>query len=158
MSDRVGVMERGKLAQVGTPQEIYARPANPYVADFVGEANILSGTVSGAADGKVTLSLQGLPSLQGIGRMLNRGDTAQLVVRPEAVRLIRGGAIDDSQGLAGTVTDVMFVGDRWKILVDASEAGILTVTSPNRTTEEGPPLVAGDRVRATWSVDDAWII
>ncbi len=125
MSDRIGVMERGRLAQVGSPQEIYARPANSYVADFVGEANILSGSV---------------------------------VVRPEAVRLTRGSGAGDQQGLAGTVTEVVFVGDHWKILVDAGEAGVLTVTSPNRTNDEGPPLSVGERVHATWSADDAWVI
>jgi spermidine/putrescine transport system ATP-binding protein len=158
MSDRVGVMQSGRLAQVGTPQEIYARPANPYVADFVGEANILTGTVVESDGGQVSLEAPGAPALRGVGTALRPGDQARLIVRPEAVRLVRGDPGAAPQAVSGTVTEVVFVGHHWKILVDAGEAGIITVTSPNRTTEEGPPLGVGERVHATWSAEDAWVI
>jgi spermidine/putrescine transport system ATP-binding protein len=158
MSDRVGVMEQGKLAQVGTPLEIYTRPASPYVADFVGEANILSGTVVEAAGGRVSVAVSGASALAGIGGDLKRGDPARLVVRPEAMRLIRDDGAGGPETLSGTVAEVVFVGHHWKILIDAAEAGILTVTSPSRTTEDGPPLGVGERVQATWRVDDAWVI
>jgi len=158
MSDRVGVMQSGRLAQVGTPQEIYARPANAYVADFVGEANILTGTVVESDGGQVSVEAPGAPAVRGVGTALRPGDQARLIVRPEAVRLVRGDPGAAPQAVSGTVTEVVFVGHHWKILVDAGEAGIITVTSPNRTTEEGPPLGVGERVHATWSAEDAWVI
>ena len=58
MSDRIAVMSSGKILQVGTPRDIYDRPAERFVADFIGETNFLDGTVEGAADGKARVTLR----------------------------------------------------------------------------------------------------
>ena len=157
MSDRVGVMERGRLVQVGTPREIYARPADQYVADLVGEANLLSGTVASVSDGGVVLDVPGARVAGRTRKELSVGDAACLVVRPEAVELMRT-APGDGVALPGTIADVGFGGDHWTIVVDAAAAGQLTATAPNRTNEQTAPPQVGGQVHATWSADDAWVI
>ncbi len=66
MSDRIAVMNRGRIEQVGTPEDLYDRPSTPFVADFIGTTNLLSGTVGRAARGRIT-------DPAGLGRRLHRG-------------------------------------------------------------------------------------
>jgi spermidine/putrescine transport system ATP-binding protein len=87
MSDRVAVMNQGRIEQVGTADEVYGEPANPFVATFVGEANLLRGQIADAADGYATLD-------SSIGRFrarnshgLKPGDKAMLIVRPERMEI-----------------------------------------------------------------------
>jgi ABC-type Fe3+/spermidine/putrescine transport system ATPase subunit len=88
MSDRIAVMDRGRVVQVGPPHEIYSRPATRFVADFVGLANFAPGRVGGFAGAAVEVDT-------AVGRLLVRcperrpapGDAVMLVIRPEAVRL-----------------------------------------------------------------------
>jgi iron(III) transport system ATP-binding protein len=89
ISDRIAVMDRGKLQQVGSPYEIYARPANPFVADFIGRANFLPGKVVAASAGEVELELwngkqMSVPDPGGLAP----GEAVMAVVRPEAVDLV----------------------------------------------------------------------
>ena len=100
MSDRIGVMNAGRLEQVGAPAEIYDRPRTRFVAEFIGEINLIEGAVSGgrfvAADGR------GLPAPSA-------GDgPAALALRPEKLRIVAAGAgvID------GVVSDASFLGDQ----------------------------------------------
>lgn len=95
MSDRVAVIRDGRIEQVGTPREVYEKPANLFVAGFVGEANILDGVVSGRLDDStVTAEVAGLTcSLTDNGRF-RAGDRVKVVLRPEDLR------VDDLEGEA----------------------------------------------------------
>ena len=57
MSDRIAVMDHGRIVQLGTPREIYTRPATVFASDFIGETNLLQGTATGVTDGSVTVAL-----------------------------------------------------------------------------------------------------
>jgi spermidine/putrescine transport system ATP-binding protein len=87
ISDRIAVMNRGKIEQIGSPQEIYETPVNRFVADFIGETNFLSGTTvqTGAS---VTVDLGGVIA-QGVCRIasLQTGQTVTLTIRPEKINL-----------------------------------------------------------------------
>ena len=105
MSDRIGVMEDGRLLQVGAPREIYNRPVNRFVADFIGETNFLKGRL--AADGIHLASGEwvGAPDqARGGGE---RGGEVTLAVRPEQVRIEAAG---DAGSLAATVTETVYSG------------------------------------------------
>ncbi|SIQ63790.1 ABC transporter ATP-binding protein [Aquipseudomonas alcaligenes] len=133
MSDRIAVMSKGRILQVGTPNEIYERPLNRTVADFIGETNFLEADpfAGGArlADGQV-LSLAGMPES---GRIT-------LAIRPERVSLT------DSGNLAGEVEEVVYIGtDTLYLLKVAGQSGF-RVRQQNRGGS-GQPLPRGAQVR-----------
>ena len=133
MSDRIAVMSKGRILQVGTPNEIYERPLNRTVADFIGETNFLEADpfAGGArlADGQV-LSLAGMPES---GRIT-------LAIRPERVSLT------DSGNLAGEVEEVVYIGtDTLYLLKVAGQSGF-RVRQQNRAGS-GQSLPRGAQVR-----------
>jgi putative spermidine/putrescine transport system ATP-binding protein len=103
MADRVAVMQNGRLVQVDRPRDIYARPANRDVADFIGQANLWTGRVAGPAS--VAAPFGALTTLPH-GRAI--GDTVAVLVRPEGLRL--GRSPDNVNNFAGTVTRDRFLG------------------------------------------------
>jgi iron(III) transport system ATP-binding protein len=89
ISDRIAVMNAGRLQQLGTAEEIYARPANRFVADFIGEANFLKANIVGVGDGKATIRI--IDRRMEVGQVTSRfstGDEVEVVIRPEAVDLV----------------------------------------------------------------------
>lgn len=100
MSDRIAVMSAGKLQQVGSPEDIYDRPANRFVADFIGETSFLQGQV---AEGQLQFGAAGSLSCQVLDQ--SHDGAAALAVRPERLQLSATGS-----GLAGVVAEVVYRG------------------------------------------------
>ena len=109
MSDRVVVMDGGKIQQVGTPQDIYNEPQNAFVADFIGESNILDGKMH--RDFYVEFSGQCFDCLD---KGFEPEEQVDVVVRPEDVDIVEC----DKGMLKGTVTSVSFLGVHYEIIVD----------------------------------------
>lgn len=109
MSDRVVVMDNGKIQQVGTPQDIYNEPQNAFVADFIGESNILDGKMP--RDYYVEFSGAGFECLD---KGFKKNEFVDVVVRPEDVDIV---PLDKGQ-LSGIVTSVSFLGVHYEIIVD----------------------------------------
>ncbi|MBQ5514727.1 MAG: ABC transporter ATP-binding protein, partial [Oscillospiraceae bacterium] len=87
LSDNIIIMNKGVVAQMGTPQEIYYHPVNEFVADFIGEANFLRGTMTGTEQGHAILSVEGYP-LRVVGKEgMKTGEEYTVVLRPEAATL-----------------------------------------------------------------------
>ena len=111
MSDTVVVMSEGKIHQIGTPVDIYNEPVNAFVADFIGESNILDGVM--LSDYKVRFSGQVFECLdKGFGK----NEPVDVVVRPEDVDIV---PLEQGQ-LTGVVTSVTFMGVHYEIIVDVS--------------------------------------
>jgi ABC-type Fe3+/spermidine/putrescine transport system ATPase subunit len=92
MSDRIAVMRAGRIMQLGTAQELYSRPADSFVARFLGESNLIEGRVTEIRDGLATLAVAGAAPIEGrAGEGLVRGGTACALIRPEHVRPVAGG-------------------------------------------------------------------
>ena len=109
MSDRVVVMDKGKIQQVGTPKDIYNEPKNAFVADFIGESNIVDGVMN--KDYVVTFSGHTFDCLdKGFGA----NEAVDVVVRPEDVDIV---PLEKGM-LTGTVTSVAFLGVHYEIIVD----------------------------------------
>jgi spermidine/putrescine ABC transporter ATP-binding subunit len=144
MSDRIGVMNAGRLEQVGAPAEIYDRPRTRFVAEFIGEINLIEGTMSGgrfaAADGG------GLPA-----RSAGDGPAA-LALRPEKLRIVAAGAgvID------GVVSDASFLGDQVLYSVALAGGRRLLVKEGNPGT--GALRRNGAAVGLRWEKQDAAIL
>ena len=109
MSDTVVVMSEGKIQQIGTPIDIYNEPQNAFVADFIGESNILDGTM--LEDYKVSFSGQ---TFQCLDKDFGKNVPVDVVVRPEDVDIVP----EDQGQLKGTVTNVTFKGMQYDIIVD----------------------------------------
>ena len=93
LSDNIIVMDKGVVAQMGTPQEIYYHPVNEFVADFIGEANFLRGTMTGRDGNIVTLNVEG-SDVRVIGRDdMENGKLYTVVLRPEAAKLADEGGV-----------------------------------------------------------------
>jgi spermidine/putrescine transport system ATP-binding protein len=149
MSDRIVLMRQGRIAQIGTPRELYDRPASRYVADFIGDTNLLAGTVVESAGGMATLRV-GDVALRGLSDgPLPAGREAWLTVRPEAIRLIDGHAAPAAQNtVAGTVDDAVYAGSALRVHVTLPGGQRLVASVPSGTV-----ATAGAPVTLSWPVE-----
>jgi putative spermidine/putrescine transport system ATP-binding protein/spermidine/putrescine transport system ATP-binding protein len=129
MSDRVVVMNRGKIVQQGRPAELYDHPASPYVADFIGNSNILYGHAT-TVNGEYVSMMVGQNRVKGIASApgFKIGDKVVATVRPEKVRIHRNGDLPKNYFcLQGTVRDVLFHGSVYRIEVDTGDGNLFGV-------------------------------
>jgi putative spermidine/putrescine transport system ATP-binding protein len=144
MCDRVAVMDSGRVSQVGTPEDLYERPANRFVAGFVGRANWLAGI---ARAGGVDLAGTRVAALHGEAD----GAAVELMLRPHRLRLRRagGGGAEGDASLPGKVRSLSYVGDVAQVEVETA-AGRLVV---ERGTDGGDwrGFAEGEAVEVGWS-------
>ena len=114
ISDRVAVMEQGRVAQLGTPEDIYRRPATPFVAEFVGTVNRLSASVLDPQRGLIEVDGWDVPISADEARSYPLGQRFKLYLRPEELRL---GAEGLPETLCGEVTDRRFLGSLTRLSV-----------------------------------------
>ena len=145
IADRVGVMQSGRLEQLGPPTLVYSRPATPFVADFVGLTNRMEGNVRG---GEVEVRGARIPLVHP-----NTPDgPAVALIRPEAVTLAADGGSEDAP-LVGTVIAVAFLGAVSRVTVDLGDTTVLA-QMPTSAASEHP---AGTKVRLTLRPDPVLI-
>jgi len=164
MSDRIAIMNRGRIDQVGPPGEVYERPANPFVGRFLGEANLIAGTV--LADGGEVARLR-LVSGQELraprGNSCDKGP-GLLFIRPERVEIAPGitglapiGSGDPSaNALSGKVRRCSFLGNILRYSVDLDGTAPITVDLQNAAGVV--PLPVGVPVVLRWPVADSLIL
>jgi iron(III) transport system ATP-binding protein len=112
MSNRIGVMQKGRIIQEGRPREIYHRPRTEFVASFIGSTNLISGTVTDlSGDGKARLDSAIGPLWFTTDRPLQRGTTETVVIRPEDVVAQTAEPLDDLNVFQGEVQFSQFVGE-----------------------------------------------
>jgi putative spermidine/putrescine transport system ATP-binding protein len=148
MSDRVAVMRRGRIEQVGTPAELYETPASRFVADFLCESNFLEGVVVEAeAGGRYRVRAAAALELTGVGTApLRPGQPVTAAVRPE--RLVCGDGGRGANGCRGVVTEVIYVGDATRYRVALGGKAAVTVKVPNRLG--GPAYAPGQALTLAW--------
>ena len=133
LSDRVVIMNAGKIQQIGTPQEIYAYPNNYFVADFIGKANFLSGKVLRILSSKkVEIEVKGCKfTITSYNKTFKEGEKILLLVRPEAVDLYPKKA----QSITGVIQQIIYLGSYlvYEIKVDED---ILTVEISNPLSQK----------------------
>lgn len=112
MSDTVVVMDNGKIQQIGTPEDIYNEPVNAFVADFIGESNIVDGVML-----KDYLVSFGGQTFECLDKGFGENEKVDVVVRPEDVRVVKEG---EKSSLAGVITSVTFKGVHFEIIVDVN--------------------------------------
>ncbi len=152
MSDRVVVMYDGRAEQVGTPFEVYNRPATKFVANFVGTLNVLEGTVSDAGAGTVKVNA-GEIVLKDRLDGARTGDTVTLALRPEAIAL--GPRTGNDSLLAGEIADVHFLGSVIRVRVGLGKGVVSLDTFNNSAT---PPPRVGDKAEISFSSGDVLVL
>jgi putrescine transport system ATP-binding protein len=139
MASRIAVMERGRVAQLGTATDIYERPNSRFVADFVGAVNLFDGVVAGAA-----LKVPGLDTLIPLPADLPEGTTLGLAVRPEKLRLSR--ERPDGIAIAATVASINYQGGVSIVHLSTAAGHALKAQMPSASAtafERGAPVWAG---------------
>lgn len=159
MSDRIAVMQAGSIEQLGSPREIYERPATRFVAGFIGTSNLLDGPAETVGDGIAVLAYG--PDervLVPVPASVRAGDALEVSVRPEKIDLSRDApAGDGGSVLTGVVTDVVYHGTSTNYTVKTAAGADLVVFDQNAFSAED--LAApGDRVHLTWSPQHSYPI
>ncbi len=145
LSDRIIVLNHGKVEQIGAPRELYERPATQFVRDFLGKSVTLSGVVRGAANGRVSVALAcspaeplDCPAPPGIACV--PGTEVEISVRPEAVRLRRAGEPAEGGILKGVIEAILYQGDRSECEVRIGSQAILVYLPPQLSPAQGDPV------------------
>ena len=150
MSDRVAVMDSGRLQQLGSPSEIFERPANPFVAEFLGTANFLQGRVREAGSGRCRMELLDGTSIEAAGpSSLVVGDEVVATVRPQKIQLGLGeeDVSDRVNTFAGTMKEVIFEGVLVRLLLESPAGSTLEVQGlPDALPFAYQDLVPGQRM------------
>jgi spermidine/putrescine ABC transporter ATP-binding subunit len=158
MSDRVAVMRRGRIEQMGEPAELYEAPASRFVADFLGESNFIDGVVIGPrGPGRWLVRATGGLELQGMGAAsLSTGQAVTAAIRPEKLVPLTDEAgpqpADALNSCVGRVEEAIYVGDATRYRVGLGPDGALTVKVPNRLGLARAR--EGDRVALAWSPEE----
>ncbi len=154
MSDRIAVMSRGQVEQIGTPEEIYSAPASIFVAGFIGSANLLPGTLSQVGPDRAQVRLDSglLVDVEG-STDASVGDPATVMLRPERLSI---GTTDDPRHVAGTVRLVIYQGSELRLIVDLDDGTevVATLDADQQTTMPND----GDRVVLKWSADAPYLL
>lgn len=131
LSDRIAVFNEGKIVQLGTPAEIYERPHNAFVADFVGTSNVFTPE-------EATTIL---------------GSTGAFSVRPEKMTVSSSAAAAGRSSVQGTIVDVIYVGSASRIVLDLESGKRINVIEQNDSSRSTPDR-RGERVTVSWNASD----
>jgi spermidine/putrescine transport system ATP-binding protein len=154
MSDRIAVMNGGRVEQLGTPREVYEHPATPFVADFIGSLNAIEVRVDEVvgAYGVARLSDQDRIVVP-VDAGMSAGSQLRVAVRPEHVQL----AVADVNGsrLAGTIADIVYLGMYTQVHVDTAAGRIVSHRLADQSLGD---LNRGGAVKLGWDADDSYVL
>jgi spermidine/putrescine transport system ATP-binding protein len=159
MSDRIAVMSDGWVEQIGSPTEIYHRPTTSFVAGFIGEANLLAGSVVSEDGGSCVVDVGG--SLVSVtdaapGVHTSTGSDAMVMVRPERIEVNAAEPSGATTGVPGTISEVIFRGPLVHVgfATDSGSRVVAHVNGPDALNE----LRQGDTAWACWEPDAAYLV
>jgi spermidine/putrescine transport system ATP-binding protein len=155
LSDRIAVMNRGRLEQLDTVENIYLHPRSKYVSDFIGEVNLFTGTLVEGATGVMTiLTSEGDTLTVDVNDHLEAGMVVEAAVRPEKIRL----SAEPTRGenvFSGVIIDHAFLGPVTKYVVRLDSSKDVTALRQNHGDADDRLLQHGERVMVSW--ERAWV-
>ncbi|MDO6590211.1 polyamine ABC transporter ATP-binding protein [Loktanella sp. D2R18] len=159
VASRIAVMDHGKLKQIDTPDRIYEAPNSVYVADFIGDVNIIEGQVTKAEGDAAELSWgEGKPAIRGMaGAGLRAATSGAFVVRPEKVAIFSEEPMDRHNRLNGTVEDIAYLGNMSTYYVRLENGALIKSQVANNRRIARRAITWGDRVWLSWT-DTAGIV
>jgi ABC-type Fe3+/spermidine/putrescine transport system ATPase subunit len=132
ISDRIAVMRKGRIVQIGTPQELYINPNNLFVAHFIGESNFLEGTVTNGNNDSMEIELRGGYKVKAVGKGLKKNQRVVLAVRPEVLN-VETSSTGSKNILAGKVEKITFEGTFMRYVVRLGNQDLVVVIRPSLT-------------------------
>jgi putrescine transport system ATP-binding protein len=161
MADRIAVMDHGRIAQVAPPPEIYEQPRTRFIAEFVGDVNILEGRVAGRENGLWRVASPAAPeplTVDDPDEVLQAGQAVAIAVRPEKMAIQRQAPAHAANVLTGEVWDIGYLGDWTVYRVKLDSGAILRVTRANASRFVEAPIGWDERVALTFAPDAAVIL
>ncbi|MDT8282077.1 MAG: ABC transporter ATP-binding protein, partial [Gammaproteobacteria bacterium] len=162
LSHRVAVMNRGSIAQVDEPSHLYGFPNSRFVADFIGQCNLLAGTVKQLLDDRVLVELEGLGSVklmkpQGIS--IDVGSTCTLTLRPEKIHISSSLSQDEVEAhFKGVVHDTLYLGDVTVYKVELINGMLVEALLANSSPGRARFFEVGDQVEVAWHSDAGHLV
>ena len=132
VADRIGLLRDGKLIQVGTPAELYHHPRTSWVADFIGQTNLLRGTVLHRSGNTITVQTP-LGPIRALTRKQPAGNDVVVSIRPEQMRIVRDPPLQQSNGtnrIRGVVTESTFLGEASEHVLQVSSERLRAICAP----------------------------
>jgi putrescine transport system ATP-binding protein len=153
VADRMAVMDRGRLIQVGAPAEIYEQPSSRWVADFIGDVNLIEGQVVEAEPAATVVATAGAGRLRSLApAQCKPGDSVWVALRPEKLRIAREPpALAGDNCAGGRVADIAYLGDLSIYKVRLDSGLVMKAALANMTRLVQRPIGWDDRVWLTWA-------
>jgi spermidine/putrescine transport system ATP-binding protein len=155
MSDRIAVMNEGKVQQVADPTTLYESPRNRFVANFIGQTNVFSGTVESVIGERVTLRTRGGARIEAVTHEhdgVEIGAEAQAAVRPEKVRF---GSAGDNVSTA-RIRQIIYLGVSTQYIAELPDGATLVLYRQNTQDSAGPGV--GEEVLVAWDAQNCLVL
>ncbi|HEY6397445.1 MAG TPA: ABC transporter ATP-binding protein [Solirubrobacteraceae bacterium] len=149
MSDRIAVMSDGVIEQLDDPRAVYDRPLTPFVADFIGDMNFLSGQVVEAADGRFAVDADGL-RIRGYGTA-TVGQTAKVGIRPERLETHPGPSTREANAAAAVAITKMYLGDQIVVVAELPSGPTMIIREQRASADPALETInPGDQLAIRW--------
>ena len=153
VADRIAVMDRGRIAQVGAPAEIYERPNSRWVADFVGDVNLIEGRLAAIETGGAIIDSAAGRFIAAEASEAAPGGTVWLAVRPEKIKLTREKPADATNCVSGEVVEIAYLGNSSLYEIRTASGLIVKAAVPNLTRSIGQAVDLHDQVHLSWPAE-----
>ena len=154
MSDRIAVMHRGRIEQVGTPEDLYDRPASSFVADFIGTTNLLAGSVESLGPDVATVCLDSGDRCVIASGGRRPGQTVHVSIRPEAIEIAPANGSKPDARLRAEIEQVAYLGAAVQYHIRTERGLALTVLAGKSSKR----FESGDSVVLSWAPSDALVL
>lgn len=161
LADRIAVMDRGRIAQIAPPEEVYETPASRYVAEFVGDVNIFAGRVARREGGAVLIEAEaGLLAVESEDTSLAPGETVLVAVRPEKIAISQDEPAQAANKLSGTIREAAYVGGvtMLRVRIGNGDGPLMKVALANRTRSAERASLPEQPVWLCWSAGAAVLL
>jgi ABC-type Fe3+/spermidine/putrescine transport system ATPase subunit len=130
ISDKIAVMRKGKVLQIGAPQELYMNPNSIFVANFIGESNFLDSNIFDARGDEVVVELHGGIKVRVHGKNMSKGERVVLAIRPETFSIEKGEKKFENS-ISGTIERVIFEGTNIRYEVRLKNQDLIVIIRPS---------------------------
>ncbi|MFT8211644.1 MAG: ABC transporter ATP-binding protein [Symbiopectobacterium sp.] len=157
LSDRIAVMQEGRIAQIDAPHDLYTKPKNRWVAEFIGQSNFIDGQVSAIRQQGYDVRLSSGETVCGQGvEHLSVGDSVLAVLRPEHIHIGLPGDASTHLPIAATIAEMLYLGHTFKLTLALSDGTTLLAQLQNSALEG--TLRPGAAVHIGWATESLWFI
>jgi spermidine/putrescine transport system ATP-binding protein len=152
MSDRIAVINEGRVQQVADPPTLYERPGNRFVADFIGQTNVFSGTVESVSGGRATLRTASGEKVEATAREVEVGEEAHAAVRPEKIRF--GSEGDNTSTVR--IRQIVYLGVSTQYIAELPDGEKMVLYQQNSREEDYPEV--GEEVTVSWDARNCLVL